>query len=331
MINVAIIGATGLVGQELLLLLEKKEYIKASNIFLFASKDSIKKKRKFKDSELPIYTLNEQKILKNIQIAFFCAGNKISKKYIPFFIRKKIFCIDLSSAYRLKKEIPLIIPEINKQQLNYHKYLVSSPNCTTTIMLLPLYPLHKKFNLKQILLTTYQAFSGAGAALVKKLKDETLNVLTKKNYSSYHAFNLFPHESKENKKGFCEEEAKVIKETHKILNSKIEIIPTCIRVPILRAHSLSIKATFNKKITKSKIISILEQAQGVEIFKPTSSGRHATPFDATFKKSIFCSKIITYPKNNMLNLWIVGDQLLKGAALNAFQIFELFIKNQQNF
>ena len=149
MLNIAIIGATGLVGKELLLLLEKKRYIHPENIFLFASKNSIKKKIFFKKTALFVQDLQEKKFYEKIQVAFFCASKNISKKYIPLLIKHKIFCIDLSAQYRLKKDVPLIIPEINSNKLMIHNYLVTSPNCTTTIMLMPLYPLHKRFHLKK--------------------------------------------------------------------------------------------------------------------------------------------------------------------------------------
>jgi aspartate-semialdehyde dehydrogenase len=317
--NVGIIGATGLVGQNLIKLLED---FPVKNLHLFASKNSKNKKFFFKNKTLKVKILEKNSFENPMDIIFFCAGSKISKKFIP--LAKNSISIDLSSEFREEKNIPLIIPEINSHLLKKTQKIISSPNCTTTIMLLPLYPLHKKFQIKRIVASTYQAASGGGRKLLNKLKKDTLTSLKTKNSNekNFYGFNLFLHNSPLNSENYSEEEVKIKNETKKILkNKKIEITATCVRVPIIRAHSISLNVEFKKNIDLKKILYLLEKAKGIKISKS------ATPIQAMGKKEILCSRIRIDPsKKNTIDLFVVGDQLLKGAALNAYQIAEKLIK-----
>ena len=317
--NVSIVGATGLVGRELIKLLED---FPVNNLKLFASKKSEGKKLKFKNREIEIQTLKEDSF-ENTDISFLCAGAKISKKYRSFF-RKCEFVIDLSSAFRMEKDVPLIIPEINPHHIQRHKGIIASPNCTTTIMLMALYPLHKEFKIKRIVASTYQAASGGGIKLIEKLEKDTYDLLIeKKSNSNSYSFNLFLHESPLNNDRYSEEEAKMANETKKILeDDNIKVTATCVRVPVLRAHSISLNVEFLKKdITLKKAYELLKNSPNVKILDNFSDNKFATPFDATKKIQTYVSRIrLDLTQKNTLELWTVGDQLLKGAALNAYQI-----------
>jgi aspartate-semialdehyde dehydrogenase len=331
--NIGIVGATGLVGQNLIKLLKD---FPVKNLYLFASKNSKNKKIIFKNKTLKVKVLEENSFKTPMDIIFFCAGSKISKKFIPLI--KNSTSIDLSSAFREEKKIPLIIPEINSHLLKKNQKIISSPNCTTTIMLLPLYPLHKRFQIKRIVASTYQAASGGGRKLLNKLKRDTLISLNENNSNesnfnekifngnnskenNFYGFNLFLHNSPLNSENYSEEEVKIKNETKKILkNKEIEITATSIRVPVIRAHSISLNVEFKKNITFKKIVSLLKKTKGIKI------SNFATPLDATGKNEILCSRIRQDPsKKNTIDLFIVGDQLLKGASLNAYQIAEKLI------
>ncbi|KPK33097.1 MAG: hypothetical protein AMS24_02255 [Chlamydiae bacterium SM23_39] len=318
--KIAIIGATGLVGQELIKLLKDFPIKKLS---CFASLKSKNKFIIFKNKKIEVQPLQKKIFKKNFDFIFFTAGEKISKKYIPLIKNKNCKIIDSSSYFRLKKEIPLIIPEINSHLIKKNN-IISSPNCTTILMLLPIYPLHKKFKVKRIIASTYQAASGGGIKLLNKLKKETKEHFKKSNE---YVFNLFLHDSKLNKKKYSEEEVKMEKESKKILNDKnIKISATCVRVPILRAHSLSLNIEFSKNISLKKIYEILKNSEGIKIFEDCKKNIFATPKIATNKDKIFVSRIRLDPtKKNTIWLWVVGDQLLKGAALNMYQIAKSLI------
>jgi aspartate-semialdehyde dehydrogenase len=323
--NIAIVGATGLVGFELIKLLENSN-ISINTLKLFASTKSINKKITFRNNTYLIQSLKIES-LKNIDFVFFAAGAKISKKFIPQLKKLDIFCIDLSSAYRMEKNAFLVIPEINGNLLNKQTKLIASPNCTTTIMLMALCNLHKKLTIKKIITSTYQAASGGGKKLIDKLIKDTKNsILNKENINSY-GFNLFLHESPLNENKYSSEEIKIINETHKILDySKIKINVTCVRVPVIRAHSLAVNVEFEKKFSLSDIYEIIKQAKNVKIFEDYQNNRFATPKDASYKKEILISRIRKDISNpSAIDIWICGDQLLKGAAFNAFQILEKLI------
>lgn len=337
--NIAVVGATGIVGKELLKLLEIST-IKIKNLKLFASEKSIGKKLVFRKKNLSIQSLNLES-LKNLDFIFFAAGSKISKKYIPKLKNSKTYLIDLSSAFRNEKDVPLIIPEINSKILNLKipnlkkSNVIASPNCTTTIMLIALHELHKVFKIKRIVAATYQAASGGGKKLMDKLINDTKNHLNSENISqdNLYGFNLFLHETPLNEKKYSQEEMKMILETQKILNDKnIKITSTCVRVPVLRAHSIALNVEFEKKFSISEIYEILKKTKNIKIFEDFKQNKFITPQIASFQKEVFVSRIREDISNpNTIDMWVCADQLLKGASLNAFQILQCLLEKNNTF
>lgn len=309
------IGATGAVGREIVrLLIERKFPMRA--LRLFASPKSAGKIV----HALPVEVLES---LDGIDLAFFCAGSAVSKEWIP---KAKCICIDSSSAFRMTA--PLIIPEINAHAIQGN--LLTSPNCAATILLMPLFALHRLFGAKRIVVSTYQAASGAGAHLYRELQEETRAYLEKRPYANSlpfpYAFNLYPHNSPLQASGYVEEELKMLYETRKILeDDAIQVSATCVRVPVLRAHSVAANVEFRKPFSLDQVYATLKTVPGLKVFEHRETNRFATPMDATGKEEVFCGRFRIDPSQpNTLEFWAVGDQLLKGAALNAVQIAESF-------
>lgn len=330
--NIGIVGASGVVGKELIKLLEKKSLAKTlfplKRLSLFASERLKNRKVLFKGEFLPIEKI-ETKALQNLDLIFFMAGAEISKTFIPLIDRTKTIVIDASSASRMDPEVPLIIPEVNPYALDGHENLIASPNCTASIMLIALFALHKAFKINRAVVSTYQAASGGGAKLLQKLEDDTQNYATaKEKENHYFGYNLFLHESKHSANKYSDEELKIIEEARKILDlPDLKIAPTCVRVPVLRAHAMSLNVQFKKSFSLKKVSEILHKAKGVEIFENFEKNEFATPLMATEKENIFVSRVRIDPtQDNTLEMWVVGDQLLKGAALNALQIAEMILK-----
>lgn len=324
--NIAIVGATGMVGKELLSLFEKDDSSNNNNykIFLFASDKSKGKIIQFKNKNLVVDTLDKDSF-KNIDIAFFAMGGGNSKKYLPFAQLYKTIVIDLSSAFRMNENVPLVIPEINPHALKNRPKLIASPNCTTTIMLMPLHKLHKKYTIKRIVASTYQAASGGGYKLTNKLINDTKNALKSSEIDKdSYGFNLFLHDSPHNDQKYSAEEIKMHKETIKILEDpSIKTTATCVRVPTLRAHSISLNVEFEKEASLKEIYNILEKDPNIEIIEDTKKASFATPLHATNNHKIFVSRIRKdLTQKNSIEMWVTGDQILKGAALNAYQIYK---------
>lgn len=320
--NIAIVGATGAVGQEILHLLEKRAF-PVKRLRCFASPRSLGKKVRFNSEEIPLEVLNE-KALENIDLAFFAAGGTVSKEWIP-----KVNCVVVDSSSAFRDSAPLIIPEINPHALKSHQGVVASPNCAATILLMPLFPLHRQFKVKRVIVSTYQAASGAGAHLLEELQRETRAFLDNLPYAQTlpvpYAFNLFPHNSPLHPSGYVEEERKMLFETRKILEDpSIQLSATCVRVPVLRAHSISANVELHHPFVLDAIYDAWARVPGLKIFEDRASNRFPTPFDATGQDEIFCGRLRIDPSQpNTLEFWAVGDQLLKGAALNAVQIAEI--------
>ncbi len=319
--TICLVGATGAVGGEILSLLEKRNF-PLRRLRCFASPKSAGKSLFFRGESIPLEVLSPTSF-QNADLAFFCAGSAISKEWIP---KAGCLAIDSSSAFRM--EAPLIIPEINPHALKNHSGLICSPNCAATLLLMPLAPLHRLFRAKRVITSTYQAASGAGAHLLQTLKDETLAHLENRLCKPYlpfpYAFNLYPHNSALHANGYVEEEMKILHETRKILeDDQLALSATCVRVPVLRAHSLSANVEFHRPFTLDAVYAALANQPGLKIFEERSQNRFPTPFDATGKEEIFCGRFRIDPTQpNTLEFWAVGDQLLKGAALNAVQIAE---------
>ncbi len=329
--HVAIVGATGAVGREMLNVLERRNF-PVRSLRCFASPRSMGTSLSFRGKLIPIELLKPGCFV-GIDIVFFSAGKKISLEYVPEAQRAGALVIDNSSAYRDDAEVPLIIPEINPHAFQAHKGIVSCPNCTTAIMLMALAPLHRKVPIKRIVASTYQAASGAGAKAMEELEGETRALLEGKSFTRTampfpYAFNLFTHNSALNENGYVDEELKMVRETKKILEDpSIQVTATCVRVPVLRAHSMSLNVEFRGPISKDESQALLLNTPGVRILEDRGTNRFPMPIDASGQDLVFCGRIRedqTQP--NTLELWAVGDQLLKGAALNSVQIAELLNK-----
>lgn len=323
-----IFGPTGMVGRQLLHLLENRN-LPIKQVRLFGSPNSVGSFLDFKGESVRIESACS---LQGIDFAILCTEAAISREIAPRLVKANSIVIDHSSAFRLDLNVPLVIPEINCHALNHHQGLIASPNCTTTIMLLPLAPLHRRFGIKRIVAATYQAASGAGYAAVYELQEETRAVLENRPFVRQvipypYAFNLFIHNSPINEEGYVEEEEKIKKESQKILEDpELQISATCIRVPIVRAHSAALNVELRRPYSKEEAVQLLDKAPGVTLLEDWQQGRFPMPSDATEQESIFCGRIrkdCTQP--NTLELWVVGDQLLKGAALNSLQILETLL------
>lgn len=308
---IAVVGATGAVGSEIVRLLVERNF-PFSKLLLFASRGG---------RSVHSFPVEPMGCLDGVDIAFFAAGSKISKEWIP---KAKCLCIDSSSAFR--ESHPLIIPEINPHAIQGN--LLTSPNCAATILLMPLFRLHRLFQVKRIVAATYQAASGGGAHLLKELQEETRAHLEMRPYQHTlpfpYAFNLYPHNSAMQSSGYVEEELKMLYETRKILeDDSIHVSATCVRAPVLRAHSVAANVEFRKPFTLDEIYKTLEGAPGLKIFEERDKNLFATPAFAAGKADVFCGRFRIDPSQpNTLEFWAVGDQLLKGAALNAVQIAE---------
>ncbi len=326
--NIAIIGITGAVGQELLSLLEERNFPVAS-LRCFASPRSLGKTVSFKKEAVPIEILSPGAMRKT-DISFFCAGSAISQEWIP---QTHGLVIDSSSAFR--HAAPLVIPEINAHAIQQHRGVICSPNCAATILALPLYPLHRMYRVKRIVVATYQAASGAGAGLVEELKKETWAHLGQSPYSHKlafpYAFNLYPHNSPLHPSGYVEEERKILFEIRKIFeDDAIQASATCVRVPVLRAHSIAANIELHQPFSLSEIYRAWEKFPGIQVFESPADNRFPTPRDAEGKDPILCGRLRIDPScPNTLEFWAVGDQLRKGAALNAVQIAEHYTKSNK--
>ena len=327
--KIGILGATGVVGQELINQIEKRE-IPIAALKLFASNRSSGKYIPFKGENIRLEEVSHHSF-KGLDFLLSSASGSLSQQFLPYAVKDNVVCIDNTSHFRLQDDVPLIIPEINPEMIQKHNGIIANPNCSTIIMLLPLYPLHQKQAIKRIVVSTYQAASGAGLKAIQELEKETEAFLQKKSFDRTvmphpYAFNLFAHDSKMLDNGYCQEEMKMYHETRKIFNSNISITATCIRVPIARAHSESINVEFHQKMTVEKAYELIKNAKGVSILENRDQNRWPMPIDATGKDDIFVGRIrkdISQP--NALEMWVVGDQILKGAALNAIQILEKII------
>ena len=337
---VAVVGATGAVGVEFLKCFEHRNF-PVKELRLLASPRSAGKQMPFRGRQHTVEVLKEE-AFDGVDIAFFSAGGKISREYGPKAAARGALVIDNSSAFRMDPEVPLVVPEINPQAirlaLNGGKGIIANPNCSTIIGITPLWPIHQKNRIKRLIITTYQAASGAGAAAMQELLDSTKAYLEDRPYNPTvlphpYAFNLFSHNTAINPEtGYNEEETKVIKETAKIWNdSQVRVSATCVRVPVLRAHSESLLFECENPITPGKVTEILETAPGVKLVDDPEKNYFPMPRDASGIEEILVGRIrrdISDPSGHSIAMFVAGDQLLKGAALNAVQIGEQALKMQ---
>tara|TARA_B110000881_G_C18564073_1_gene511528 strand:- start:809 stop:1810 length:1002 start_codon:yes stop_codon:yes gene_type:complete len=328
--NIAIVGATGNVGRKMLEVLEQKK-LPINQLYLVASARSVGQKISYNDKEYEVQNLETYDFSK-AEITFFAAGGKISKQYAEK-ASKHTTIIDNSSFFRMNPDVPLIVPQVNPEAINdLKKNIIANPNCSTAQLVLVLKPLHDLFNIKRVVLSTYQSVSGGGKAPMDELIEQTKLFLDKKeinskNFTKQMAFNIIPHIDDFADDGYTKEELKMVNETKKIIDNKIELTATCVRVPVLVSHSESVNIEFEKPFTLEKVSSLLESANGCKVVDLRNDGGYVTPIEAEGRFDTYVSRIREdKTKKNSLNLWIVSDNLLRGAALNAVEIAELLIK-----
>ena len=328
--NIAIVGATGNVGRKILEVLEKKE-LAMDNLYLLASSRSAGSKINFKGNDYEVLNLETFDFSK-VKITFFAAGGKISEKFVEQ-AAKHSLVIDSSSFYRMDPDVPLIVPQVNSNHLNnIKKNIIANPNCSTAQLVLPLKPLHDLFIIKRIVVSTYQSVSGGGKAPMDELIEQSKSVLenkkvNSKNFTKQIAFNAIPHIDVFADDGYTKEELKMVNETKKILDDKIELTATCVRIPVLVSHAESVNIEFEKPFSLQTIHSLLDSAEGCEVYDKREDGGYITPLEAEGKNETYISRIREdKTKKNTLNMWIVSDNLLRGAALNAVEIAELLIR-----
>lgn len=327
-LNVAILGVTGAVGQEFLALLEERKFPVAS-LRLLASARSVGKGMKFCGKWLKVEEAAPDSF-KGIDLVLSSAGASVSRGLVPHAVKAGAVVVDNTSAFRMDPAVPLVIPEINAGEISKHKGIIANPNCSTIVMAVPLYPLHQARKVRRVIVSTYQAASGAGMKAMRELEEQTREVLagkppTRKAFRHQIAFNLFSHDSKIREDGFTEEEFKMIQETRKIFRTpELKIVATAIRVPVLRAHSESVVAEFERPLSEEEARQILRKAPGVEVVDRREDNYFPMPVDAAGKDNILVGRIRKDPSSqNGLAFFVSGDQLRKGAALNAVQIAEL--------
>jgi len=330
--NIAIVGATGNVGRKIIEVLEKKNF-SIDNLYLVASSKSAGSKLKFKDKEIEVENLESFDFSK-AKITFFSAGGKISEKYAPLAAKYSVV-IDNSSHFRMDPDVPLIVPQVNSNDLkNIKKNIIANPNCSTAQLVIILKPLHDLFNIKRVVISTYQSTSGAGKAPMDELVEQTKlslenKKISSKNFTKQIAFNAIPHIDVFADEGYTKEEKKMINETKKIIDNKIELTATCVRIPVMVSHAESLNIEFEKPFTIEKIRESLDVADGCKVVDDRKDGGYITPVEAEGKNETFISRIRKDNSNkNTINLWCVSDNLLRGAALNAVEIAEAYIKNK---
>ena len=329
--NIAIVGATGNVGRKIIEVLENKNF-PISELFLIASAKSAGKKITFKDKEHSVIDLEKFDFSK-VKIAFFAAGSAIAEKWAHIAAEKTIV-IDNSKFFRKDPDIPLIVPEVNSKELVHlkNKNIIANANCSVIPLVVALKPLHDLYTVKRIVASTYQSVSGAGKAPMDELLSQTKEYFENKNLKSKYftkqiAFNVIPHIDSFLENGYTKEEQKTTDEVKKILDKKIKITSTCVRIPVLVSHSISANVEFDKKCNLEEIKNVLSTSPGCKVVDEQKDGGYITPVEAENKYETFISRIRQDDSQpNSINLWIVSDNLLKGAALNAVEIAESLIK-----
>jgi aspartate-semialdehyde dehydrogenase len=331
-VHVAIVGATGAVGQEFLAVLAERRF-PIKSLLLLASSRSAGKQINFAGKSHAVQTLTKESFA-GVQIAFFSAGGSISKEFAPAAVQAGAIVIDNTSAFRMKDGVPLVVPEVNPEQIHKHNGLIANPNCSTIIMNVPVWPLHKVNRIRRIVVSTYQAVSGAGAAGMHELEQQIRAYADGKNiertlFPHQIVHNLFSHNSKVAANGYNEEENKMVNETRKIFGEeKMMITATCVRVPIPRAHSEAINLEFERPITPQQVREILAKAPGVRIVDDAEKNHFPMPLEASGQDNVLVGRIrqdISRDDGRGIDLFVSGDQVRKGAATNAVQIAEKLI------
>ncbi|WP_028844891.1 aspartate-semialdehyde dehydrogenase [Thermodesulfovibrio thiophilus] len=329
--NVAVVGATGAVGNEMISVLEEREF-PVENLRLFASERSEGTKLSFNGYEIPVETLKEDSFV-DIDIAMFSAGAERSKVWAPIAAKSGCVVIDNSSQWRMNAEVPLVVPEVNAHDLKWHKGIIANPNCSTIQMVVVLKPIHDVAKIKRVVVTTFQAVSGTGKKAMDELLQQTVDLLNFKDitiqvYPHQIAFNVLPHIDKFLENGYTKEEMKMVNETQKIMgDSSIRVTATTVRVPVFRGHSESVNVETEKKITAHETRELLSKAPGVVVMDNPEKNEYPLPIYASGRDEVFVGRIRDDESiENGINLWVVSDNLRKGAALNAVQIAEELIR-----
>jgi aspartate-semialdehyde dehydrogenase len=328
--NIAIVGATGAVGEQLLRVLERRNFPVAS-LRLLASRRSAGTTLLFRESAVVVETLEEGSF-DGIDIAFFSAGGEISNNFAPHAVRAGAVVIDNSSAFRSDPQVPLIVPEINGADMKDHQGIIAVPNCSTLIALMALFPLHQCFGLRRVIASTYQAVSGTGARAIEELRSQVESLsrgeaIHKEVYPHQIAFNLLPHIDTFLENGYTKEEMKFQNESRKILHlPHLQTSMTCVRVPVYRAHSIALHAEFEKPVSLQEAKELLIAAPGIDLLDDPASSLYPMPLDVQGLDRCHVGRVrLDTALPNALALWVCGDQLLKGAALNAVQIAETLL------
>ena len=320
--NVAVVGATGLVGRTMVKVLEEKKF-PINNLSLFASKRSIGKKIQYLSNEIQVQELTKDSF-KNIDIALFSAGTDVSKEFAPKAVDSNCVVIDNSSYWRMNKNVPLIVPEVNSNVINSHKGIIANPNCSTIQLVIPLYALQKHFNLKRVVISTYQAISGAGQKGINLFQQESSN----KNNTNNKIYNNIAFHDVVGDSDFTSEEIKMLNETRKILSlPDLKMAVTCVRLPIENSHSISANIELGQKVSIEQIRSIMKNQNGIILLDDIKNKIYPQPQLSNGHDEVFVGRIrIDDSVENGIYLWITADNLRKGAASNAVQIAQLLIK-----
>ena len=328
--TVAVVGATGVVGNEMIAILEQRNF-PVGNLRLFASSRSEGKTIDFRNKAVPVEILSTT-VFTGIDIALFSAGGERSKQYAPAAARAGCVVVDNSSAWRMDPEVPLIVPEVNTHDLKWHKGIIANPNCSTIQMVLVLKPLHDAARVKRVIVTTFQSVSGTGKKAMDELMHQTSDILNLKDtktdvYPYQIAFNCIPHIDVFMEDGYTKEEQKMANETKKILDDdSIKITATTVRVPVLRGHSESVNIETEKKLSANQVRALLSAFPGIIVFDVPEKNLYPFPLNAAGKDEVYVGRVREdNTVENGINLWIVSDNLRKGAALNAVQIAEVLI------
>ena len=329
--HVAVVGATGAVGIEMIQTLEKRQF-PVGKLTLLASARSVGKKLKFAGEEVAVQELTRDSFA-GIDVALFSAGGGISKEFAPIAAKAGCVVIDNSSAFRMDDTVPLVIPEINASDVKKHRGIIANPNCTTAVTLMALYPLHQAFDVKRIFASSYQAVSGTGAKAIEELERQVKEVVhgkpvTKEVYPHQIAFNVLPHVDSFLPSGYTKEEMKMENEGRKIMHHPtFRASVTCVRVPVYRAHSVAVSAEFEKPATVEAAREVLKKAPGLDVVDNPENKEYPLPLYVAGKYNCEVGRLRKdCALENGLCFWVAGDQLLKGAALNAVQIAEVLLK-----
>lgn len=330
---VAVVGATGAVGREMIECLQRRKFPLRS-LRLLASGRSAGQVLKYGDQPIVVEALGPDTI-DGIDIALFSAGGSVSKQYAPLMAERGTIVVDNSSAFRMHDDVPLVVPEINAQAIAQHRGIIANPNCVAILSITPLWPIHQRNPIRRLILSTYQAASGAGAAAMEELRESTRAYLAGERYEPKvlphpYAFNVFSHNARvDPATGYNDEEAKVMQEARKIFgDATMRITATCVRVPVLRAHCVSVNFECEARITPEEVRRIVESAPGVRLVDDAQNNYYPMPNDASGRDELLVGRIrqdVSDPSNRSISMFIAGDQLLKGAALNAVQIAEKLV------